>query len=135
MTNPKKIDLDRLLDENGNEIPTSHDIRSLGPSDSSDTGADMVGVAGLDNPIITAALNQRGRQGDMGIADDLIEGDLGRSAVHHPDLVLACAGEGSPLQNGQGVYRLATGGPLEFKRLDFTGRFGTVISGRPRLDR
>ena len=39
----------RLLDENGNEILTSHDNRSLGPSDSSDTGADMVGVAGLDN--------------------------------------------------------------------------------------
>ena len=31
------------------EILKGHDIRSLGPSDSSDTGADMVGISGLDN--------------------------------------------------------------------------------------
>jgi hypothetical protein len=44
-----KDDLELLLDEQGNLIPKGHDIRSLGPSDSSDTGADMVGVGGLDN--------------------------------------------------------------------------------------
>jgi hypothetical protein len=31
------------------EILKGHDIRSLGPSDSSDTGADMVGIEGLDS--------------------------------------------------------------------------------------
>lgn len=46
-TNP--VDLDALLDASGNEIAKGHGIRSLGPSDSSDTGADMVGLGGLDN--------------------------------------------------------------------------------------
>ena len=46
MTNPKTIDIDALLDEQGNEILKSRDIRSLGPSDSSDTGADMIGTGG-----------------------------------------------------------------------------------------
>lgn len=49
MPKPKTVDLDRLLDESGAEIPKGHDIGSVGPSDSSDTGADMVGVAGLDS--------------------------------------------------------------------------------------
>ena len=43
------VDLDSLLDESGNEFPKGHDIRSVGPSDSSDSGADMVGVGGLDS--------------------------------------------------------------------------------------
>jgi len=33
----------------GEEILKGHDIRSLGPGDSSDTGADMVGIGGLDS--------------------------------------------------------------------------------------
>jgi hypothetical protein len=33
----------------GEEVLKGHDIRSLGPSDSSDTGADMVGLGGLDS--------------------------------------------------------------------------------------
>jgi len=41
----KTPDLDDLLDDLA-EVPKGHDIRSLGPSDSSDTGADMVGVEG-----------------------------------------------------------------------------------------
>jgi len=49
MPKPKIVDLDSLLDESGNEIPKGRDIRSLGPSDSSDTGADMVGIGGLDS--------------------------------------------------------------------------------------
>ena len=43
---PKIVDLDSLLDESGNEVRKGHDIRSLGPSDSSDTGADMIGISG-----------------------------------------------------------------------------------------
>ena len=31
------------------ELLKGHDIRSLGPSDSSDTGADMMGIEGLDS--------------------------------------------------------------------------------------
>ena len=45
MERRKSTDLDDLLDEAA-EVPKGHDIRSLGPSDSSDTGADMVGVQG-----------------------------------------------------------------------------------------
>jgi len=49
MPKPNPVDIDALLDESGNALPKGHDIKSLGPSDSSDTGADMVGVAGLDS--------------------------------------------------------------------------------------
>jgi hypothetical protein len=73
MTNPKTVDLDRLLDENGNAIPTSHDIRSLGPSDSSDTGADMVGVAGVDN---TSDRNGTGERTSVENDPDLTDSDI-----------------------------------------------------------
>ena len=33
----------------GDEVLKGHDIRSLGPSDSSDTGADMMGIEVLDS--------------------------------------------------------------------------------------
>ena len=46
MARPKVIDIDTLLDESGNKFPRGNDIRSLGPSDSSDTGADMIGTGG-----------------------------------------------------------------------------------------
>lgn len=49
MARTKDVDLDALLDESGNETLKGHGIRSLGPSDSSDTGADMVGLGGLDS--------------------------------------------------------------------------------------
>lgn len=49
MPRTTSVDLDALLDESGNEVLKGHGIRSLGPSDSSDTGADMVGIGGLDN--------------------------------------------------------------------------------------
>ncbi|MEO8309281.1 MAG: hypothetical protein ABI616_14700 [Pseudomonadota bacterium] len=49
MTRPTPVDIDELLDESGNEVAKGHGIRSLGPSDSSDTGADMVGIGGLDS--------------------------------------------------------------------------------------
>ena len=45
MERRKIPDLDALLEEAA-ETPKGHDIRSLGPSDSSDTGADMVGTSG-----------------------------------------------------------------------------------------
>ena len=49
MVRPNSDDLDAILDESGNEVSKGHGIRSVGPSDSSDTGADMVGIGGLDN--------------------------------------------------------------------------------------
>jgi hypothetical protein len=49
MPKPKTVDLDTLLDESGQAFPKGRDIGSVGPSDSSDTGADMVGLAGLDS--------------------------------------------------------------------------------------
>lgn len=49
MTKPQEVDLDALLDHAGNSNIPGRDIRSLGPSDSSDTGADMMGLGGLDS--------------------------------------------------------------------------------------
>jgi hypothetical protein len=49
MAGKENIDLDLLLDQAGKSIAKGHDIRSLGPSDSSDTGSDMTGLGGLDN--------------------------------------------------------------------------------------
>lgn len=49
MARTQDIDIDLLLDAAGTGLPKGHDIRSLGPSDSSDTGADMMGIGGLDS--------------------------------------------------------------------------------------
>ena len=62
MPKPKIVDLDSLLDESGNGLPKGHDICSVGPSDSSDTGADMVGVGGLDS---TSDRNGTGERGSV----------------------------------------------------------------------
>jgi hypothetical protein len=62
MPKPKIVDIDALLDESGNVLPKGHDICSVGPSDSSDTGADMVGVRGLDS---TSDRNGTGERGSV----------------------------------------------------------------------
>jgi hypothetical protein len=41
-------DPDNLPLDSGRKMPPGHDVRSLGPSDSSDTGADMAGPGLLD---------------------------------------------------------------------------------------
>jgi hypothetical protein len=41
--------MDTLLDASGNEVGRGHGIASVGPSDSSDTGADMMGLSGTDS--------------------------------------------------------------------------------------
>jgi hypothetical protein len=69
MPKPKQVDLDALLDEQGNEVGKGHDIRSVGPSDSSDTGADMVGVGGLDST------SDRNGTGERASLDNDIEAD------------------------------------------------------------
>ena len=64
----KSPDIDALLDETGLDIPKGHDIRSLGPSDSSDTGADMVGTGGpLDS---TSDRNGTGERTSVSIESD-----------------------------------------------------------------
>jgi hypothetical protein len=45
----RNFDPDELPDADGNEILKGHGVRSLGPSDSSDTGADMVGLGRGDD--------------------------------------------------------------------------------------
>src|SRR6187549_3787976 len=62
MVGPNSIDVDALLDDSGNEVSRGHGIRSLGPSDSSDTGADMIGVGGLDS---TSDRNGTGERADV----------------------------------------------------------------------
>src|SRR5688572_16895345 len=73
MTNPRKVDVDKLLDEADGETPKGHDIRSLGPSDSSDSGADMVGVAGLDS---TTDRNGTGERSSVENDPDLTDADI-----------------------------------------------------------
>jgi hypothetical protein len=68
MPKPKTVDLDALLDAQGNEVFKGHDVRSLGPSDSSDTGADMVGLGGLDS---TSDRNGTGERGSVENDTDL----------------------------------------------------------------
>jgi hypothetical protein len=59
MPKPKTVDLDLLLDESGNEFLKGHDIGSVGPSDSSDGGADMIGVGGLDSTTDRSGTGER----------------------------------------------------------------------------
>ncbi|MEO6078616.1 MAG: hypothetical protein ABIQ86_02410 [Steroidobacteraceae bacterium] len=49
MSKSQAVDLDALLDQSGGELLRGRDIRALGPSDSSDTGSDMMGLGGLDS--------------------------------------------------------------------------------------
>ena len=72
MPKPNPVDLDALLDDSGNEIPKGRDIRSLGPSDSSDTGADMVGVAGTDSTTDRRGTGERASvENEIGADTDL----------------------------------------------------------------
>jgi hypothetical protein len=49
MTNHSSLDPDNLPGQNTPKMPQGHDVRSLGPSDSSDTGADMAGPGLIDD--------------------------------------------------------------------------------------
>lgn len=67
MAGPETVDIDALLDQSGNELSKGHGIRSLGPSDSSDTGADMMGIGGLDS---TSDRNRTGERASVEIETD-----------------------------------------------------------------
>ena len=73
MPKRKTIDPDALFDQYGNEIGRGHDIRSIGPSDSSDSGSDMMGIGGLDSTGDRNGTGERGSvEGDLDL-DDTVE--------------------------------------------------------------
>ena len=76
------VDIDALLDESGNEIAKGHGIRSLGPSDSSDTGADMAGIGPLDN---TSDRNGTGERMTVGRERVRADHDVGTDRVVGPE--------------------------------------------------
>ena len=76
MERRKTPDLDDLLDDLA-EVPKGHDIRSLGPSDSSDTGADTIGEDGDDT---TSDRNGTGERVDLE-SDVLPDADLGADRI------------------------------------------------------
>jgi hypothetical protein len=78
MARPQNVDLDSLLDSAGNGLPKGHDIRSLGPSDSSDTGADMMGLGGLDS---TGDRNGTGERASVEGEADLDSDDISPDAI------------------------------------------------------
>jgi hypothetical protein len=66
-------------DDDGNEVLKGHDVRSLGPSDSSDTGADMVGL-GRDHD--TSDRHATGERGSVGSDDEARDAaDIGTDRV------------------------------------------------------
>ena len=79
MPKPKIVDIDSLLDESGNGLLKGHDIGSVGPSDSSDGGSDMVGVGGLDS---TTDRNGTGERANIeNDADQDAESDIAADSI------------------------------------------------------
>jgi hypothetical protein len=72
-------DLDLLLDDADTGLLKGRDIRSVGPSDSSDTGADMAGTRGLDNTSDRNGTGERRSVEDAGDVD--AEADIGADRV------------------------------------------------------
>ena len=79
MKTQKSVDLDSLLEFAEDGSLKGRDIRSVGPSDSSDTGADMMGISDLDS---TGDRNGTGERGsvEMG-ADDDSQSDIGADRI------------------------------------------------------
>lgn len=72
-------DQDEITTEDGNEVLKGHDVRSLGPSDSSDTGADMVGL-GREND--TSDRHATGERATVANDDELRDAtDIGTDRV------------------------------------------------------
>ncbi len=79
MVGPDSVDIDAILDSSGNEVSRGHGIRSVGPSDSSDSGADMVGIGGLDS---TSDRNGTGESVSVdGEADLDFGGDIAADSI------------------------------------------------------
>lgn len=65
--------------ENSPKAPPGHDIRSLGPSDSSDSGSDMAGPGLLDDDVLNLdrGTNEDSEAGRRGVSDPVPSvGDL-----------------------------------------------------------
>lgn len=77
MTKHKALDLDTLVDEEGNEILTSNDAGAVGASDSSDTGADTSGAEANDS---TSDRNGTGERVDME-SDVIPDADIGADRI------------------------------------------------------
>jgi hypothetical protein len=74
------LDPDNLPLERQRKTPKGHDARALGPSDSSDTGADLIGPGLLDDDQLglDRGTNEDSEAGKLGALDDGASiGDLG----------------------------------------------------------
>jgi hypothetical protein len=74
MANHRIPDPDSLMDQDEPKMPPGHDVRSLGPSDSSDTGADMAGPGLLEDTSDrngTGVHTTAGKEPDVRIGDDI----------------------------------------------------------------
>lgn len=77
MNKHKSLDLDTLVDEEGNEVLTRNDSSAIGPSDSSDTGADNVGALSSDG---NSDRNGTGERVDLE-SDVVPDADIGADRI------------------------------------------------------
>jgi hypothetical protein len=71
MNDRSHLDPDDMSLEDTPKVPKGHDVRSLGPGDSSDTGADMIGPGLIDDDQLgfdrgTSEDSEGGHVGDAG---------------------------------------------------------------------
>ena len=86
MNHPRAIDLDTLLDSNG--VLKGHDVRTLGPSDSSDSGADIAGDESEDELDSTSDRNGTGERMSAENEDDGMPGsDIAPDRIANADEV------------------------------------------------
>jgi hypothetical protein len=95
MARPIDVVLDALLDDSGNTVSLGHGIRSLGPSDSSDTGADMMGIGGLDST------TDRHGTGERASVEDDSELDFAADIAPHHIVDAEEAGLGTGLDQAE----------------------------------
>src|SRR5215212_6275624 len=77
--NENAPDADEDLDEDGNDLLKGHDVRSTGPSDSSDAGSDLMGLGREDD---TSDRNGTGERGTVGTTIDVREAaDIGADRI------------------------------------------------------
>jgi hypothetical protein len=91
------LDPDNFPPEHTRKTLKGHDVRALGPSDSSDTGADMVGQGPLDD---TSDRNRTGER--MGAGNERVRADhdIGTDRVVGPEE----AGLGSGLDEAEKAW-------------------------------
>lgn len=79
LMNETEPELDDVPDEDGNEILKGHEVRSTGPSDSSDGGSDVAGLGREDD---TSDRWGTGERGTVGTAIDVREAsDIGADRI------------------------------------------------------